>query len=249
VRSNGTERRGGGFGAFLIACVVLVAAGCRPDDAKIEASSPAELVDIMRHGWPAARESAGAELSMVASRKPDAVLSVASDALELLDSRYPENRLWSTCILTHLRVHRDETVRSAQSILSDPRSTWAARTSRSQLLYAMTKNADVIHDCHDLVVRQLSDADPVVIHAAVDCMQAESVRYPLDDDKAVTRLLELCQSNNLGWQRQAFDTLSQVTPRLRATVAQGLSTVTVLPGNEKRFAAAVEATGRREDEG
>jgi hypothetical protein len=32
-------------------------------------------------------------------------------------------------------------------------------------------------------------------------------------------------------------------------VANGLSTVRVLPGNEKRFAAAVEAASRREDEG
>jgi hypothetical protein len=83
----------------------------------------------------------------------------------------------------------------------------------------------------------------------VECLKRDAETYPLDDAAAVSRLIEICRTNRGSMQGDSLDALSRVTPRLRATVAQGLSTVTVLPGNEKRFAAAVEAASRREDEG
>jgi fructose-1-phosphate kinase PfkB-like protein len=87
------------FRSFVVAGVALVIAGCRPDYAKLESSTPAELVEIMRSGWWVNRGAAGAELSTLAMRKPDLVRPVAGEIHELLQSPYPETRRWAICVL------------------------------------------------------------------------------------------------------------------------------------------------------
>ncbi|MCY3015780.1 MAG: hypothetical protein NT171_13975 [Planctomycetota bacterium] len=110
-------------------------------------------------------------------------------------------------------------------------------------------NSLVLHECRDLVVCALSDEDLIVVDAALECVRKDAETSSLDDAVTVRRLIEICRTNRGNMQGDSLDALSRITPRLRATVAQGLSTVTVLPGNEKRFAAAVESTSRREDVG
>lgn len=107
----------------------------------------------------------------------------------------------------------------------------------------------MLHECRDLVFCALSDEVLIVVDAALECLQKDAKTHPLDDAATVRRVIEICRTNRGSVQGDSLDALSRVTLRLRATVAQGLSTVTVLPGNEKRFAAAVEAASRREDEG
>jgi len=243
------DRRCGVLQAFVVACVVLVPAGCRPDYAKLEACSPAELVEIMRGGWRVNRGAAGAELSLLAMRKPETVRPVSDKIHELLDSPYPETRRWATCVLLEIDRYREDATASAQVMLSDKGKDDIATENRSKVLYHLVKNPVVLQECRDLVVDCLSDKSDGVIQAAVCAIDKDTESHPLDDDAAVARLLELCHTNHGGWQSHSLDALSRVTPRLRPTVAQGLSTVTVLPGNEKRFANAVEATSRREDEG
>jgi len=249
VSVTDNKRRGRASGAILVACVVLAAAGCRPDYAKLEACTPAELVEIMRGGWRVNRGAAGAELSLLAMRKPEIVRPVAEEIRKLLASPHPETRRWATCVLLRVDRFREEATASAQVMLSDVRNDQGATESRSKVLYHLVTNPFVLHECRDLVVRALSDHDIIVVDAAVECLKRDAETYPLDDAAAVSRLIEICRTNRGSMQGDSLDALSRVTPRLRATVAQGLSTVTVLPGNEKRFAAAVEATGRREDEG
>jgi hypothetical protein len=233
----------------LVVSVVLAAAGCRPDYAKLEACTPAELVEIMRGGWRVNRGAAGAELSLLAMRKPETVRPVAESIHELLKSPYPETRRWATCVLLEVDCCRQAATLSAKAMLSDKRNDGIATESRSKILYHLVKNPIALRDCHDLVVQALSDDDRVVIHAAVGCVAKESELTPLDDEVAVDRLLELCRTNNIGWQSGALVALSRVTPRLRARVSLGLTTVGCLPLNEREYASAVEATGRREDEG
>jgi hypothetical protein len=249
VRIIAIDRAGRTRGAILVACVVLAAAGCRPDYAKLEACTPAELVEIMRGGWRVNRGAAGAELSLLAMRKPEIVRPVSDTIHELLDSPYPETRRWATCVLLEIDRYRQDATSSAQSMLSDKGKDDIATENRSKVLYHLAKNPAVLGECRDLVIQNLSDEYEGVIQAAVYAIDRDTQSNPLDNDAAVVRLLELCHTNHGGWQSHSLDALSRVTPRLRATVAQGLSTVTVLPGNEKRFAAAVEATSRREDEG
>ena len=237
------------FRAALVAITVLAAAGCRPDYAKLEACTPAELVEIMRGGWRVNRSAAGAELSLLAMRKPESVRPVADQIHDLLRSPYPETRRWATCVLLEIDRYRQDATTSARAILGDAERSDVARASRSKVLYHLVENPFVLHECRDLVVRNLFDEYVGVVQAAVYAIDKDTESYPLDDDVAVERLLELCRTNHGGYQSHSLDALSRVTPRLRATVANGLSTVTVLPGNEKRFAAAVEATSRREDEG
>lgn len=225
------------FGVIVLALVVVAAAGCRPDYAKLEACTPAELVEIMRDGWRVNRSAAGAELSALAMRKPDVVRPVAGEIHKLLQSPFPETRLWATCVLLRLDLFRGDLALAVRSLLTEDQHDGVAT-----VLYHLVTNPIVLHESHDLVVSALADDDRVVIHAAVDCIAKESELMPLDDEAAVGRLLELCRTNNIGWQSRALEALSRVTPRLRARVANGLSAVTVLPGNEKRFANAVEAT-------
>jgi len=233
----------------LVACVVLAAAGCRPDYAKLEACTPAELVDIMRGGWRVNRGAAGAELSLLAMRKPEIVRPLGEEIHELLGSPYPETRCWATCVLLRIDQFRGDVAASARTILSDKGKDAEAMENRSSVLYHLIGNSPILHECHDLVVQALSDDDHIVIHAAVDCIAKESELTPLDDEAAVDRLLELCRTNNIGWQSRALAALSRVTPRLRARVSVGLATVECRPLNEKEYASAVEATSRREDEG
>ena len=244
-----TKRRGRAPGAILVVCVVLASAGCRPDYAKLEACTPAELVEIMRGGWRGNRGAAGAELSLLAMRKPEIVRLVSDKIHELLDSPYPETRRWATCVLLEIDRYRQDATSSAQVMLSDKGKDDIATENRSKVLYHLVKNPIVLRECHDLVVQSLSDDDHVVIHAAVGCIAKESELTPLDDKVAVDRLLELCRTNNIGWQSDALVALSRVTPRLRSRVSLGLATVECLPLNEKEYAAAIEATSRREDEG
>ena len=245
----GTKRRSRALGFILVVSVVLAAAGCRPDYAKLEACTPAELVEIMRGGWRVNRGAAGAELSLLAMRKPEIVRPVAEDVRKLLDSPYSETRCWATCVLLRIGGFREDVTASTRTMLAGNQNDAEATENRSTVLYHLIHNPPILLACHDLVVQSLFDENRIVIHAALGCIEKESESTPLDDEGAVDRLLELCRTNNLGWQLQALEALSRVTPHLRATVAQGLSTVTVLPGNEKRFAAAVEAASRREDEG
>ncbi len=249
MRIIAIDRAGRAFGAILVACVVLAAAGCRPDYAKLEACTPAELVEIMRGGWRVNRGAAGAELSLLAMRKPEIVRPVAEDVRKLLDSPYSETRCWATCVLLEIDRYRQDATSSAQWMLSDKGKDDIATENRSKVLYHLGKNPIVLRELHDLVVQSLSDDDHVVIHAAVGCMAKESELTPLDDEIAVDRLLELCRTNNIGWQSDALVALSRVTPRLRTRVSQGLATVVCLPLNEKEYAAAVEAASRREDAG
>jgi hypothetical protein len=249
MRAIEIDRPVRGIGAFLVAWVVLAAAGCRPDYAKLEACTPAELVEIMRGGWRVNRGAAGAELSLLAMRKPEIVRPVAEEIRKLLASPHPETRRWATCVLLRIDRFREDVTASARRMLSDKGRDAVATESRSKVLYHLVTNPFVLHECRDLVVQALSDEDNIVVDAAGGCLDKDTESYPLDDDAAVVRVLELCHTNHGGWQSHSLDALSRVTPRLRATVAQGLSTVTVLPGNEKRFAKAVEATSRREDEG
>jgi len=232
------------FRPCVVAGVALAIAGCRPDYAKLEACSPAELVEIMRGGWRVNRDAAGAELSTLAMRKPDLVRPVAGEIHELLRSPYPETRRWAICVLLRLDLFRGDLAQAVRSELAGDRHDGVAT-----VLYHLVQNPIVLHESHDLVVRALSDDDHVVIHAAVDCIAKESESTPLDDDAAVDRLLELCRTNNIGWQSKALQALSRVTPRLRAGVSQSLATVNCLPHNEKAYATAVEATSRREGEG
>ena len=234
-------------GAILVACVVLVAAGCRPDYAKLEACTPAELVEIMRGGWRVNRGAAGAELSLLAMRKPEIVRPVSDKIHELLDSPYPETRCWATCVLLRIGRFREDVTASARKMLADMGKDAEATDNRSSVLYHLIHSPPVLLACHDLVVQSLSDDDHVVIHAAVGCIAKESKLTPLDDEIAVDRLLELCRTNNIGWQSDALVALSRVTPRLRSRVSLGLATVECLPLNEKEYAAAIEATSRRED--
>jgi len=249
MRAIDIDRPVRGFGAFLVACVMLVAAGCRPDFAKLEACTPAELVEIMRGGWRVNRSAAGAELSLLAMRKPEIVRPVGEEIHELLGSPYPETRCWATCVLLRIDQFRGDVAASARTMLSDQRKDDVATENRSTVLYHLVKNPLVLHECHDLVVQALSADDRIVIHAAVDCIAKESELTPLDDEAAVDRLLELCRTNNIGWQSRALVALSRVTARLRPRVSLGLATVGCLPLNEKVYAAAVEATSRQEDDG
>ena len=249
MRIIAIDRAGRAFGAILVACVVLAAAGCRPDYAKLEACTPAELVEIMRGGWRVNRGAAGAELSLLAMRKPEIVRPVAEEIRKLLGSPHPETRRWATCVLLEIDRYRQEATASARAMLADKAQSDHARASRSKVLYHLAKNPAVLHQCFDLVAQSLSDDYEGVIQAAVCAIDEDTESHPLNDDTTVARLLELCRTNHGGLQSHSLDALSRVTPRLRATVAQGLVTVTVLPGNEIRFAAAVEATSRREDEG
>jgi len=249
VSGGDTKRRGRAPWAILVACVVLAAVGCRPDYAKLEACTPAELVEIMRGGWRVNRGAAGAELSLLAMRKPEIVRPVSDKIHELLDSPHPETRRWATCVLLEIDRYRQDATSSAQWMLSDKGKDDIATENRSKVLYHLVKNPIVLRELHDLVVQSLSDDDHVVIHAAVGCIAKESELTPLDDEIAVDRLLELCRTNNIGWQSDALVALSRVTPRLRSRVSLGLATVECLPLNEKEYAAAVEATSRREDAG
>lgn len=249
MRPIGTRRRRSAVGAFVVACVVLASAGCRPDYAKLEACTPAELVEIMRGGWWVNRSAAGAELSLLAMRKPEIVRPVAEDIRKLLASPSSETRCWATCVLLRIGGFRGEVTASTRTMLAGDPNDAEATEHRSTVLYHLIHNPPILLACHDLVVQSLFDGNVIVIHAALGCIDKESESTPLDDDVAVTRLLELCRTNNGGWQSHSLEALSRVTPRLRATVANGLATARVLPGNEKRFAAAVEATSRREDEG
>jgi tetratricopeptide (TPR) repeat protein len=187
--------------------------------------------------------------SLLAMRKPEVVRPVAEDVRKLLDSPYSETRCWATCVLLRVDRFREDATASARVMLSDGRNDAGATESRSKVLYHLVTNPFVLHECRDLVVRALSDHDIIVVDAAVECLKRDAETYPLDDAAAVSRLIEICRTNRGSMQGDSLDALSRVTPRLRATVAQGLSTVTVLPGNEKRFAAAVEVASRREDEG
>ena len=249
MRIIAIDRAGRTRGAILVACVVLAAAGCRPDYAKLEACTPAELVEIMRGGWRVNRGAAGAELSLLAMRKPEIVRPVAEEIRKLLGSPHPETRRWATCVLLEIDRYRQDATSSAQWMLSDQGKDDIATENRSKVPYHLVKNPIVLRELHDLVVQSLSDDDHVVIHAAVGCMAKESESTPLDDEVAVDRLLELCRTNNIGWQSDALVALSRVTPRLRSRVSLGLATVECLPLNENEYAAAVEATSRREDEG
>ena len=89
MRIIAIDRAGRTRGAILVACGVLAAAGCRPDYAKLEACTPAELVEIMRGGWRVNRGAAGAELSLLAMRKPEIVRPVAEEIRKLLGSPPP----------------------------------------------------------------------------------------------------------------------------------------------------------------
>ena len=244
-----TRRRGSALGAILVVCVALASAGCRPDYAKLEADTPAELIEIMRGGWWVNRSAAGAELSLRAMRKPEIVRPVAEDIRKLLDSPYPETRRWATCVLLRIDRFREEVTASTKKMLAHKGKDNDATENRSKVLYHLVSNPFVLHECHDLVVRSLTDEEIIVVDAAVGCVQKEVESHPLDDAACVIRLLEICRTNRGSLQSDSLEALSRVTPHLRATVANGLSTVRVLPGNEKRFAAAVEAASRREDEG
>jgi hypothetical protein len=182
-------------------------------------------------------------------RKPDVVRPVAGEIHELLHSPYPETRRWATCVLLRIDRFREDVTASARVMLSDGGGGPVATESRSKVLYHLATNSVVLHECRDLVVGALSDEDLIVVDAALECVRKDAESYSLDDAVTVRRLIEICRTNRGSMQGDSLDALSRVTPRLRAIVAQGLSTVTVLPGNEQRFAAAVEATSRREDDG
>ena len=144
-----TKRRGRAPGAILVVCVVLASAGCRPDYAKLEACTPAELVEIMRGGWRVNRGAAGAELSLLAMRKPEIVRLVSDKIHELLDSPYPETRRWATCVLLEIDRYRQDATSSAQVMLSDKGKDDIATENRSKVLYHLVKNPI----CQDPVTR------------------------------------------------------------------------------------------------
>lgn len=237
------------FRSFVVAGVALAIAGCRPDYAKLESSTPAELVEIMRGGWRVNRGAAGAELSTLAMRKPDLVRPVAGEIRELLQSPYPETRRWAICVLIEIDCYRQDAISTARAMLSGKGTDQNATEDRRKVLYHLVKNPVILHECRDLVVQCLSDEQESVVEAAVCAIDKQTEIHPLDDDAAVARLLGLCRTNHVGWQGHSLDALSRVVPRLRVPVARGLSTVMVLPGNEKRFENAVEVTTRRDDEG
>jgi hypothetical protein len=203
----------------------------------------------MRGGWRVNRGAAGAELSLLAMRKPEIVRPVAEEIRKLLGSPHAETRRWATCVLLEIDYFPQDATASARAMLADKAQSDEARASRSKVLYHLAKNPAVLHGCFDLVAQSLFDDYEGVIQAAVYAIDKDTETHPLNDDTTVARLLELCRTNHGGWQSHSLDALSRVAPRLRPTVAQGLSTVTVLPGNENRFSAAVEATSHREDEG